>query len=444
MGGVAALARAAGHEVTGCDRNVYPPMSTQLKNLGIDIHEGVDAAQLDIGPDCVLVGNVMSRGVEVVEAMLDRGLPYRSGPQWLAENVLQNRHVLAVAGTHGKTTTASMLAWILEDAGHAPGFLIGGIPGNFGESARFGQSDYFVVEADEYDTAFFDKRAKFVHYRPRTLILNNLEYDHADIYSNIDAILWQFHQLVRTVPGAGRIITNGADENLRRLLEMGCWTSVETFGIADDTDWSANFVDKVERQISMRGPGGSTAETRWNMGGKYNLENALAAVAAAASAGVSLEQAVAAMSRFDGVKRRMERTATVANIAIYDDFAHHPTAIRKTIASVRRRYPGHRVVVAIEPRSNTMKLGVHNETIADSLKGADLVWMYRPKDIGDEFEAALSKLGGKIRLFGDYDQLVADMSTRVLPGDQVVFMSNGGFGSARQTLTALLQRTRGS
>lgn len=444
MGGVAALARAAGHEVTGCDRNVYPPMSTQLKNLGIDIHEGVDAAQLDIGPDCVLVGNVMSRGVEVVEAMLDRGLPYRSGPQWLAENVLQNRHVLAVAGTHGKTTTSSMLAWILEDAGHAPGFLIGGIPGNFGESARFGQSDYFVVEADEYDTAFFDKRAKFVHYRPRTLILNNLEYDHADIYSNIDAILWQFHQLVRTVPGAGRIITNGADENLRRLLEMGCWTSVETFGTADDTDWSANFVDKVERQISMRGPGGSTAETRWNMGGKYNLENALAAVAAAASAGVSLEQAVDAMSRFDGVKRRMERTATVANIAIYDDFAHHPTAIRKTIASVRRRYPGHRVVVAIEPRSNTMKLGVHNETIADSLKGADLVWMYRPKDIGDEFEAALSNLGGKIRLFGDYDQLVADMSTRVLPGDQVVFMSNGGFGSARQTLTALLQRTRGS
>ncbi|MGI9249322.1 MAG: UDP-N-acetylmuramate:L-alanyl-gamma-D-glutamyl-meso-diaminopimelate ligase, partial [Woeseiaceae bacterium] len=354
MGGVAALARAAGHKVTGCDHNVYPPMSTQLKNLGIDIYQGVDAAQLDIQPDCVLVGNVMSRGVEVVEAMLDRGLPYQSGPQWLAQNVLHDRHVFAVAGTHGKTTTSSMLAWILEDAGHAPGFLVGGIPGNFGESARFGASNYFVVEADEYDTAFFDKRAKFVHYRPRTVILNNLEYDHADIYSDIDAILWQFHQLIRTIPGAGRIISNGTDENLHRLLEMGCWTPVETFGTGDDTDWTAKFGDKVEHRIGMCGPGGSSAETRWHMGGIYNLENALAAVAAAASAGVSLEQAVDSMSRFEGVKRRMERTATVADIAIFDDFAHHPTAIQKTIASARRRYPGHRIVVAIEPRSNTM------------------------------------------------------------------------------------------
>ncbi len=444
MGGVAALARAAGHKVTGCDRNVYPPMSAQLKTLGIDIYKGVDAAQLDIQPDCVVVGNVMSRGVEVVEAMLDRGLPYQSGPQWLAENVLHDRHVIAVAGTHGKTTTAGMLAWILEDTGHTPGFLVGGIPSNFGESARFGKSEYFVVEADEYDTAFFDKRAKFVHYRPRTVILNNLEYDHADIYDDIDAILWQFHQLLRTVPGGGRIICNGADKNLRRLLEMGCWTPVETFGTGDDTDWTAIFADKVERRIGMRGPGGRSAETRWRIGGIYNLENAVAAVAAAASAGVSLERAVDAMSRFDGVKRRMERTATVADIAIYDDFAHHPTAIQKTITSVRRRFPGHRVVVAIEPRSNTMKLGVHNETIAESLKGADLVWMFRPKDMGDEFEVALSALGEKVRLFGDYDQLVADMSTRVLAGDQVIFMSNGGFGSARQTLTAMLQRTRGS
>jgi UDP-N-acetylmuramate: L-alanyl-gamma-D-glutamyl-meso-diaminopimelate ligase len=443
MGGVAALARAAGHEVTGCDRNVYPPMSTQLKKLDIDIHEGLDASQLDVAPDCVVVGNVMSRGVEVVEAMLDQGLPYLSGPQWLAENVLQGQHVFAVAGTHGKTTTASMLAWILEDTGHAPGFLIGGVAANFGESARFGNSDYFVVEADEYDTAFFDKRAKFVHYRPRTVILNNLEYDHADIYSDVDAILWQFHQLMRTVPGNGRIIRNGADKNLQKLLEMGCWTPVETFGTNDATDWTATFADKVERRISMQGPGGNSAESRWQIGGLYNLENALAAVAAAASAGVSLERAVDAMSRFEGVKRRMERTATVANIAIYDDFAHHPTSIRKTIASVRNRYPGHRVVVAIEPRSNTMKLGVHNDAIADSLKGADLVWMYRPKGMGEEFEAALSSLGAKIRVFGDYDQLVSDMSARVLSGDQVVFMSNGGFGSARQTLTAMLQRTRG-
>lgn len=443
MGGIAALARAAGHEVTGCDRNVYPPMSTQLKSLGIKIHEGVDARQLDVNPDCVVVGNVMSRGVEVVEAMLDRGMPYKSGPAWLAENVLNDRHVLAVAGTHGKTTTASMLAWILEDAGHAPGFLIGGIPADFGTSARFGESEYFVVEADEYDTAFFDKRAKFVHYCPRTLVLNNLEYDHADIYKDMDAILWQFHQLLRTVPGSGRIVMNGADENLRQLVEQGCWTPIETFGTADDTDWTARFGDKVERHIGMRGPGGRAAEAWWKIGGIYNLENALAAVAAAASAGVSLQQAVDSMSRFEGVKRRMERTATVANIAIYDDFAHHPTAIAKSIRSMRKRYPGHRVVVAIEPRSNTMKLGVHNELLAAALQDADLVWMFRPEGMPDDFESSLESLGGKLRLFDDYDRLVNDMSTRVLGGDQVVFMSNGGFGSARQTLTALLQRTRG-
>jgi len=336
-----------------------------------------------------------------------------------------------------------MLAWILEDAGHAPGFLIGGIPADFGTSARFGESEYFVVEADEYDTAFFDKRAKFVHYRPRTLVLNNLEYDHADIYKDMDAILWQFHQLLRTVPGGGRIIMNGADENLRQLVEQGCWTPIETFSTADDTDWTARFGDKVERHIGMRGPGGRAAEARWKIGGTYNLENALAAVAAAASAGVSLEQAVDSMSRIEGVKRRMERTATVANIAIYDDFAHHPTAIAKSIRSMRKRYPGHRIVVAIEPRSNTMKLGVHNELLADSLRDADLVWMFRPEGMPDDFEDNLHSLGGKLRLFDDYDRLVNDMSTRVLGGDQVVFMSNGGFGSARQTLTALLQRTRG-
>lgn len=444
MGGVAALARAAGHKVTGCDRNVYPPMSTQLKKLGIDIHEGVDAAQLDLDPDCVIVGNVMSRGAEVVEAMLDRRQRYTSGPQWLAENVLHGRHVLAVAGTHGKTTTASMLAWILEDAGHAPGFLIGGIPGNFGESARFGESEFFVVEADEYDTAFFDKRAKFVHYRPQTVILNNLEFDHADIYEDIDAILWQFHQLVRTVPGGGRIIVNRADENLRRLIDMGCWTPVETFSIDGDADWTARFGDRVERHIAMRSPSGAAAETRWIMGGAHNLENALAAVAAAVTVGVSFKNAVDALARFDGVKRRMERTATVADIAIYDDFAHHPTAIRKTIESVRNRYPGHRVVVALDPRSNTMKLGVHDDTLAEALQGADLVWMYRPADMRAEFETSMSALGSKLRLFDDYDNLVSDMSKRVLSGDQVVFMSNGGFGAARQTLTALLQQIRGA
>jgi len=444
MGGVAALARGAGVRVTGCDGSVYPPMSTQLNELDIDIHEGFDAAQLDTEPDCVVVGNVMSRGSEVVEAMLDRGIPYTSGPRWLAENVLRGRHVLAVSGTHGKTTTASMLAWILQDAGLAPGFLIGGIPTNFGVSARFGDSKFFVVEADEYDTAFFDKRAKFVHYGPRTLVLNNLEFDHADIYQDLDAILWQFHQLMRTVPGTGRVILNAADENLAKVIEMGCWTPVESFGLGDSSDWRALFADSAERRIGMTNPAGDSGEVKWRLGGRHNLENALAAVAAAQSAGVSLDQALDALSRFEGVKRRMERTATVGNIAIYDDFAHHPTAIRRTIAAMKRRYPGQRVVVAIEPRSNTMKLGVHNDSLASSLDEADVVWMFRPSDMGQAFEDALAPLGDRLRLFGDYDKLVSDMSGKVLSGDQVIFMSNGGFGRARQTLTAVLQRTRSS
>ena len=444
MGGVAALARAAGYKVTGCDRNVYPPMSTQLKELGIEIHEGVDAAQLAVDPDYVVVGNVMSRGVEVVEAMLNDGRRYTSGPQWLAENVLHDRHVIAVAGTHGKTTAASMLAWILEDAGLSPGFLIGGIPTNFGTSARFGESKYFVVEADEYDTAFFDKRAKFVHYRPRTVVLNNLEFDHADIYKDMDAILWQFHQLLRMVPGDGLIIANGQDANLEKLFKMGCWTPVQTFSTDNGADWVATFADKLERRVGMRNPAGKSAETRWQLGGIHNLENAVAAIAAASSLGVTFEAAVDAMSRFEGVKRRMERTATAGDIAIYDDFAHHPTAIRKTIASMRQRFPGRRVVVAIEPRSNTMKMGIHNETLADSLAAADHIWMYRPPDMGDALVESLAPLGKKLSLHSDYDDLVSSMSRKVQGGDQVVFMSNGGFGSARQTLTALLQRTRGS
>ena len=442
MGGVAALARAAGFRVTGCDRNVYPPMSTQLKDLGVEIYQGFDAAQLDPRPDCVVVGNVMSRGMEIVEALLDSDIPYTSGPRWLADNVLRDRHVFAVAGTHGKTTTASMLAWILHDAGHSPGFLIGGIPGNFGVSASFGDSDYFVVEADEYDTAFFDKRAKFVHYGPKTLVLNNLEFDHADIYKDLEAIQWQFHQLLRTVPSSGRIIRNDGDRNLAAVLDQGCWTPVETFAVDAKGDWRGSFVDAAERRISVRSPDGESGEARWNLGGRHNLENALAAIAAARSAGVTLEQALGALSRFDGVKRRMERTATVGDIAIYDDFAHHPTAIRRTLAAMKRRYPAQRVIVALEPRSNTMRLGVHNEELAASLADADLVWMFRPDDMDEAFEAALAPLGGRLHLFDDYDKLVTDMSGKVLSGDQVIFMSNGGFGSARQTLTAVLQRTR--
>ena len=444
MGGVAALARASGVKVTGCDGNVYPPMSTQLNELGIDIHEGFDAEQLDASPDCIVVGNVMTRGMEVVEAMLDRGLLHTSGPEWLADNVLRDRHVLAVAGTHGKTTTASMLAWILEHVGLAPGFLIGGIPKNFGVSARFGKSDFFVVEADEYDTAFFDKRAKFVHYGPRTLILNNLEYDHADIYKDVDAIIWQFHQMMRTVPGRGRVIVNAADDNLRKVIDMGCWTPIESFGLGEDSDWQAGFADSGERRIELRDPDGNAGSVKWRLGGRHNLENALAAIAAARTAGVTLEQALDALSCFQGVKRRMERTATVGDIAIYDDFAHHPTAIRRTIGAMKRRFPGHRTIVAIEPRSNTMKLGIHDAELATALGEADLVWLYRPADMHEGFDDALASLGKRLRSFDDYDKLVSDMSGKVLSGDQVIFMSNGDFGRSRQTLTALLQRTRGS
>jgi UDP-N-acetylmuramate: L-alanyl-gamma-D-glutamyl-meso-diaminopimelate ligase len=439
MGGVAALAKAAGHRVTGCDANVYPPMSTQLANLGIDVIEGFDPGQLDIGPDYVVVGNSMTRGNPVVEEMLNRRVPYCSGPQWLSEHVLHRRHVLAVSGTHGKTTTSSMLAWILQDAGIDPGFLIGGVPANFGESARFGSSDYFVVEADEYDTAFFDKRAKFVHYRPQTLIINNVEFDHADIYRDLDAILWQFHQLMRTVPGNGRVIANADDANVARVIEQGCWTPVESFSATGEAQWAGCFADKGERRIGVTHDGTLT-ETAWQLGGIHNLENALAAVAAASSAGVSPAQAVDALARFKGVKRRMERTATVGDIALYDDFAHHPTAISRSLAGLRQRFPNRRLVVALEPRSNTMKMGVHAGSLAASLAGADLVFVYRPADMDAGFDDSLAALGDRLVLSSDYDELVRSMEVRLEAGDQVVFMSNGGFGASRQKLTMALQK----
>lgn len=442
MAGVAALAKAAGHRVTGSDENVYPPMSTQLERLDIELIEGFDPAQLEPAPDCVVIGNALSRGNAAVEAVLNSGIPYTSGPQWLAENVLRKRHVMAVAGTHGKTTTASMLAWILEDTGHSPGFLIGGIPANFDLSARLGAAPFFVIEADEYDTAFFDKRAKFVHYGPRTLVLNNLEFDHADIYSDLDAIVWQFHQLMRVVPADGRVIVNGGDANLRAVIDLGCWTPRETFGIEGGNDWSAEFLDAAERQIRIAHGSDATGEGFWKLGGSYNLENALAAVAASHCAGVSVSQAVDALSRFNGVKRRMERTATVSDIAIYDDFAHHPTAIRRTIEGVKKRYPGQRVVIALEPRSNTMKMGVHNETLADALGGADLIELYRPTDFGPEFDSALEPLGDRLQFYDDYDALVSGIAAKLKAGDQLVFMSNGGFGAVRQKLTMLLNSRR--
>lgn len=438
MGGIAALAKSAGYVVSGSDSNVYPPMSTQLEELGITIHQGYDANQLEPTPECVVIGNAMSRGNPAVEAVLNSGLPYKSGPQWLAENVLQDRWVLAVSGTHGKTTTASMLAWILEDAGLEPGFLIGGIPANFGVSARFGNSRYFVVEADEYDTAFFDKRAKFVHYRPRTLVINNIEYDHADIYSDMDAIYWQFHQLLRTIPANGRIITNGRDANISKVIEMGCWTPIETFALDSHADWSAEFEDARQGSVAFAHADSVTRSSGWALAGEHNLENALAAIAAAHHVGVPLERAVDAMSRFKGVKRRLELTANVGGIAIYDDFAHHPTAIRQTIAGLKKRDPDRRLVIALEPRSNTMKMGVHNDTLAGALTKADLVHVFIPTGTAAALGKNLQDLGAAVRLHSTYEDLIDSVIAESRRGDNLVFMSNGGFGGCRQVATEKL------
>ncbi|MGH8495942.1 MAG: UDP-N-acetylmuramate:L-alanyl-gamma-D-glutamyl-meso-diaminopimelate ligase [Gammaproteobacteria bacterium] len=430
MGGIAALARAAGHRVTGADRNVYPPMSEQLAVLGIEIHEGYDPAQLDPAPDCVLVGNVLSRGVPVIEALLDSGLPYTSGPDWLARNVLAGRHVLAVAGTHGKTTTSSILAWILEHAGLEPGFLIGGMPGNFGVSARLGSSPYFVIEADEYDTAFFDKRAKFVHYRPCTLALTNLEFDHADIYPDLDAILWQFHQLLRMVPGGGRIVVNAEDGNLARLLSMGCWTSVETFASSPgiEADWSAGLdVVAGATHLSLSRRRQEIGRARWTLAGRHNVENALAAILAAAHAGVSAERALGALESFRGIRRRLEVRGRARGVTVYDDFAHHPTAIRRTLEALRERVGKSRIVAVVEPRSNTMKMGVHAHELADALAGADGSWIFRPPGTAWDIESSLAPLGERATVCDSVAELVALLVSSVGAGDHVLIMSNGGF-----------------
>ncbi|MFZ0107649.1 MAG: UDP-N-acetylmuramate:L-alanyl-gamma-D-glutamyl-meso-diaminopimelate ligase, partial [Thiobacillus sp.] len=374
MGGIAAIARAAGHTVTGCDANVYPPMSDQLRSLGIELIEGFDASQADIGADIFVVGNVVSRGKQpLMEAILDRGLPYTSGPQWLAENVLRDKWVLAVAGTHGKTTTSAMLAWILEDARLAPGFLVGGIPQNFGISARLTDSPFFVIEADEYDTAFFDKRSKFVHYRPRTVILNNLEYDHADIFPDLAAIETQFHHLVRTVPGNGLIVSNGREDNLERVLERGLWTPVERFGSSGG--WTAGEVD-ANGHFDLFFNSTLQGRVKWSLIGEHNRMNAVAAIAAARHAGVPADVGVDALSRFENVKRRMEVRGAVHGITVYDDFAHHPTAIATTLEGLRARIGKARILAVLEPRSNTMKLGVMKAALPDSLAAADQVYCY--------------------------------------------------------------------
>ncbi|WP_199153740.1 UDP-N-acetylmuramate:L-alanyl-gamma-D-glutamyl-meso-diaminopimelate ligase [Chromobacterium sp. ASV23] len=439
MGGIAAIAKQAGHKVTGCDANVYPPMSTQLEAMGIELVQGFGAEQVDLNPDVYVIGNVVTRGKPLMEEILNRGLPYISGPQWLAENVLQDKWVLAVAGTHGKTTTSSMLAWILEDAGLAPGFLIGGIPENFGVSARLpgkpaldpaSVSPFFVIEADEYDTAFFDKRSKFVHYRPRTAILNNLEFDHADIFADLAAIETQFHHLVRTIPGNGRIVSNGREANLDRVLARGCWTPTERFGV--DAGWQLGALhDDGGFDVWLEGKLQGTV--RWALLGEHNRLNAVAAIAAARHAGVAVKDAIDALSRFANVKRRMEVKGVAGGVTVYDDFAHHPTAIATTLEGLRRKVGAARILAVLEPRSNTMKLGTMKDALPSSLALADKVFCsavglnWNPAD-------ALQPMGDKAQTFADFDALLGAIVAEAKPGDHVLVMSNGGFGGIHQKL----------
>jgi UDP-N-acetylmuramate: L-alanyl-gamma-D-glutamyl-meso-diaminopimelate ligase len=447
MGGVAAIAQAAGFRVTGSDLNVYPPMSTQLEELGIEFIQGYGAEQLDLRPDIVVVGNALSRGSPVVEAMLDRGLAYTSGPQWLAEQVLREKHVIAVAGTHGKTTTTAMLTWILEESGLAPGFLIGGVPSNFDSTARLGSGPFFVIEADEYDTAFFDKRAKFVHYRPRTAILNNLEFDHADIYPDVAAIRRQFNQLLRTVPAAGRIIVNGQDPELATTLALGCWTPRETFALAkapheggEHADWSAEIAaGSAASRFAVLCHGKAVAEVNWPLLGEHNVMNALAAIAAARHAGVEPARAARALNAFRGVKRRMEVRGVVGEVTVYDDFAHHPTAIETTLRGLRARVAGARIIAVLEPRSNTMKLGVHREQLAPALRLADRAWFLNSSDLGWDLPSAVTALGTRASFAASVDELVKGLADEARPGDHVLVMSNGGFGGLHDKLLATLR-----
>jgi UDP-N-acetylmuramate: L-alanyl-gamma-D-glutamyl-meso-diaminopimelate ligase len=443
MGGVAALARELGHAVEGSDANVYPPMSNQLEALGIALMSGYTAEHLQAGPehvqpDVVVVGNAMTRGNPAVEYMLDQRLRYISGPQWLGETVLADRDVLAVAGTHGKTTTTSLLAHLLESAGMAPGFLIGGVPGNFGVSARLGQGGPFVIEADEYDTAFFDKRSKFVHYRPRVAILNNLEYDHADIFPDVAAIQRQFHHLVRMVPGNGRLIVNAHDQRLAEVLAMGCWTPVETFGIGCG-DWRATLVDADGSAFTVHRGAELIGEVAWPLLGNHSVMNALAALAAATAAGADPKTLLSAFATFESVKRRMELVGEVNGVRVYDDFAHHPTAIATTLAGLRAKVGAARIVVALEPRSNSMRQGAHADALAPSLVDADAVvflhWPALPWDAHRVTDA----LAGRGSTAADVDGLIAALRTLTRPGDQVVFMSNGGFENAPRRFVEALR-----
>jgi len=434
MGGLALIARQAGYRVSGCDADVYPPMSTQLADSGIELVAGYGAEQLECRPDLWVIGNVVSRGNALVEAILERGDRYTSGPQWLAENILATKWVLAVAGTHGKTSTSAMLAWILEDAGLHPGYLIGGVPRNFNVSARLTDSPLFVVEADEYDTAFFDKRPKFLHYRPKTAILNNLEFDHADIFADLAAIERQFHYFVRTIPRSGLVISNGREPTIDRVLASGCWTPIERFGVQDG--WQASGEDDQRFEVSFLGrPQG---EVRWELLGTHNRLNALAAIAAARHVGVPPVNAVAALSRFQSVRRRLEIKGTAEGVTIYDDFAHHPSAIATTIEGLRRKVGDGRILAVFEPRSNTMKIGVMKDQLAPSLAGADRVYCYSSRLEWDPREA-LAPLGARLCCENELDALVAMVAGETRAGDHVLIMSNGGFGGIH---AKLLERIR--
>jgi len=442
MGGIALLARELGHRVTGSDANVYPPMSTQLEAAGIGLMEGYAASHLEPAPDVVVVGNAMKRGIPAIEHMLDRGLDYVSGPEWLRENLLRERWVLAVSGTHGKTTASSMLAWVLEDAGLAPGFLIGGVPRGFGVSARLGLAPFFVVEADEYDTAFFDKRSKFVHYRPRTLILNNLEFDHADIFDDLAMIQRQFHHLVRIVPGSGLIVHPRNDPAMDQVLEMGCWTPLEGFG--EGGDWSAERLESDGSRFRVWLHGDDQGVVVWDQTGRHNVNNALAVLAAARHAGVAVAQGIAALGRFQGVKRRMELRGEVAGIRVYDDFAHHPTAIASTLEGLKKRVSGGRILAVLEPRSNTMRMGVHNAALAASLSAADRVYVFAPPDLGWDVASILAPLGERAAVLDRVQLMVERILAEAKEGDQVLVMSNGGFeGIHQRLLDALASRDGG-
>jgi UDP-N-acetylmuramate: L-alanyl-gamma-D-glutamyl-meso-diaminopimelate ligase len=432
MGGLAALAREAGHRVTGCDANVYPPMSDQLRALDIELIEGWGADQLALRPDLYVVGNVVSRGNPLIEAILDAGLPYTSGPQWLAEHVLHGRHVLAIAGTHGKTTTTSMLAWILEHAGQAPGFLVGGVPMNFDVSARLGQGSAFVIEADEYDTAFFDKRSKFVHYRPRTAVLNNLEFDHADIFDDLAAIERQFHHLVRTVPARGRIVVNAREDSLRRVLDQGCWSEVVRFGARKEEPGALRARGEPHAFDVLRGSL-KIARVEWPLLGEHNQMNALAAIAAAEHVGVAPETAAAALAQFRNVRRRLELRGEAAGISVYDDFAHHPSAMRTTINGLRRKVGAARILAVFEPRSNTMKLGSMKALLPWSLEEADLSFCHSG-GLGWDAAEALAPLGAQAAVAATIDELVRRVAAAARPGDHVLCMSNGGFGGVHAKL----------